>query len=915
MLNSAALTALIGDEVLLATKLYLPQPRPNLVARPHLVDRLNLGRQLGGKITVISAPPGSGKTTLLSEWLAGGWAEVAWLALDARDNEPARFFGYCLAALQTIQPEMGQAVLAALNNRPLAAISPKILLTMLINEMAALRRQVIFVLDDYHLIESNIIHSGLAFLLDNLPPPVHLVIASRADLPLPLARLRARGQLTELRGPDLRFSPAEAAAFLQQTMQLNLSAGEIAVLEERTEGWIAGLQMAALSMQGQPNPAAVSLVQQFSGSHRYVLDYLLEEVLQRQPPPVQHFLLRTSILDRLCGPLADAMTNGERRLPAQPEFASSQAILEYLDQANLFIIPLDNRRQWYRYHHLFADLLRNRLPQTGLATQTAHLHQQASDWFEQNGLPAEAMQHALAAVDVARIIRLARQKAAAMLSQGELVTLLAWLDALPQALLQSSSGISLLKAWAMVLTGQLESVEPYLQQAELEADISGEVATLRATVAYFKRDMAQAVQLYRQALDYLPADSFLRGCVVQSLGAAHSWCGQVVPAAQAFTEASAISRRAGNLQVHLVAEWTLALLQVEQGHLQQAAQAFQRGLELVNRQPPAEQVNLLPFAGRLHVGLAGVLLEQNNLEPAQHHLAEGLALGQKTAEAGTLAGGYLVQARLRQAQADAAGALAAAQQAALSTGPYYLVTQVAVCQARLWLAQNNRPAVIDWLKTRELALNPLPESIAYDQEDEYLLLARLALAQADSLEAQLGLPQPALAVTKTVLAQILAAAQATQRTGRVIEVMTLQALWLAARQQPEPAVATLAGALALAAPERYIRIFLDEGPALLGLLRRAAAQNTARDAIARLLAAAGQSLPGVESAQLFDPLSERELEILQLIADGKSNKELADALALTVGTIKWHLNNIYSKLGARSRTQAIALARDLGFIR
>lgn len=909
MTDSTALASLAGDEVLLATKLYLPPPRPRAVLRPHLIERLSHGLALGRQVTVISAPPGSGKSSLLAEWLAGlrrdGSRAVAWLSLDSRDNEPRRLFVYCIAALQTVRPGIGQRVLDFLRSHPLGTANPQTLLTMLINEMAELPRPLVFGLDDYHLIETETVHPALAFLLDNLPPQVHMVIASRRGLPLSLARLRARGAVTELSGIDLRFTAAESAQFLRQTMGLTLTAAEIALLEERTEGWIAGLQLAALSLHGRED--AAGFVKEFSGSHRYVLDYLLAEVLQRQPAGVQNFLQQTSILERLSGPLCDALlANG------QPP--NSQAVLEQLEQANLFVVPLDDRRRWYRYHHLFADLLRERQHQTASPAVLVRLHTLASDWFEQNGLPAEAMHHALAAGDAPRILRLARQNASPLLSQGELVTLLSWLDALPESRVRSRSGISLLQAWAMVLTGRLEAVEPYLRQAEQESAEAGEVAALRATVAYFRRDMAQAVRLYRQALDHLPADSYLRGCVVQSLGAAHSWQGQVRAASLAFAEASTISRETGNLAVHLVAQWTLGLLHAEQGHLRQAEAIFRQALGLAGESPAAGQPGLLVFAGRLHVGLAEILLEQNQLEAARRQLAAGLALGEQTGEAGTLSGGYLTRARLALADGDLNGALAAVEQAGLHAGPFYLSTQVPAYRARLWLAQGNLRAALEWLADSGLPVNSLPAELPYQHEEEYLLLARLSLADSEAVEVGLKLQQPALAVARAALNRIETAARAAGRGGRLLESLLLRALVAQADGQLDAAVDLLAEVLALAEPEGYVRLFLDEGQPMLSLLRRAAAKNVARDTVALLLTAAGQALPGVESELLLDPLSERELEILQLIAAGQSNKELAERLVLTVGTVKWHLNNIYSKLNVRSRTQAIARARELGLI-
>jgi LuxR family maltose regulon positive regulatory protein len=915
------LTTPANEALLLATKLFIPRPRPNLVARPRLIARLNQARRL----TLLSAPAGFGKSTLLAEWvhsLTGPNApKVAWLSLDAGDNEPRRFLMYCVAALQTVQPQVGQSLLAALRHSPSAP--PHTLLTLLINEMAALAHPLLFVLDDYHLIQSPTIHQGLAFLLDNLPPPAQLVIASRQETPLPLASWRGRGELLELRGPDLRFTTAEIATFLQDTMGLTMPAPEVALLSERTEGWIAGLQLVALSLQGQHPLDAAGMTAALSGSHRYIFDYLLAEVLHRQPPHIQQFLQQTSILERLCGPLAEALVDFTGAA------ASGQEILEYLEQSNLFIIPLDTERHWYRYHHLFADLLRHRLAQsTGGAAEIKRLHRQAGAWFEQHGLDTEAMQHALAAVDAERVIRLARQKAATMLSRNEFITLVSWFDALPRQSIRTRPGISLLKAWAMVLTGQLELMEAYLQEAEqaLAAEsepeaglaalgIRGEITTLRATVAYFRRDMAQAVTLYRQALANLPEDNlFLRGCVLQSLASAHSWQGDVTAAAQAFNQATTVSRQTGNWPVSLIALWNLGQLQLEQGHPRRAMDFFSQGIDLTAQQPEQERAALLPLTGQLHMGMAGVLYQWNELAAAAEQLAIGLKLGESAQESGTLTGGYLALAQLEWAQGHPVAAHEALQQATEASqrygGPYYWVGQAELGRAQLWLREGNLRAVSDWFDERQLTFAPTPHPIPYLHEEEYLLLARLLLAQAQ----QTGGAETSdlLASAGQILGQILAEARNTRRTGRVLEVLVLQALIHHTGHRSETALAALAEALHLAEPEGYLRMFLDEGEPLVELLRQAAARKIGSGYVSRLLAAMGHQGITLPSADLLDPLSERELEILQLISQGMSNKELAEKLVLTVGTIKWHLNNIYSKLGVRSRTQAVARARKLG---
>ncbi len=926
-------------EIILATKLYIPQPRPNLVSRPRLIAQLNAALTRPPGVIFISAPPGFGKTTLLGEWIANfrlpildlglekdakPKIQIAWLSLDEEDNDARRFLVYCVAALQTIWPGLGQSVIAQLHHMP---ADP--LIATLINEIATITEPFIFVFDDYHAIQNPLIHHSLAFLLDNLPPQVHLVITTRTHPPLSLARLRSRGQLTELDAADLRFTPDEVSIFLNSVMGLNLPPAEIHALESRTEGWIAGLQMAALSMRGIKDTAG--FVKNFTGSHRYILDYLLEEVLNRQPEPVQQFLLQTSILERMCGPLCDALfSRGAGEQESGREMTSlplnGQETLEHLEAANLFIIPLDDERRWYRYHHLFADLLRHRLAQQTEAQNLAALHRRASDWFEQNSLPTEAMGHALAAVDVARIVRLARQKAETLLSRSELVTLLSWLDSLPEALARSRPRLWLLQAWALVLTGQLQGVEEYLHQAEREfaessdvnqTDLLGEVATLRATLAYFQRDMPQAIKGYQQALEHLSPDNlFLRGIVMQCLGAAQSWCGFVSQATHAFTEAGTLNQQSGNLQVALIARWNLGQLHVEQGYLQQAAQIYRQTLQLVDEQSSPHREELLTSTARIQVGLAEVSYQWNDLKAAAQHLEAGIRLAGQGQESGALAGAALARARLKQAQGDLPGALVSIQQATYFarryTGPRYLAAQAMNGQVRLWLMQSKLRAAANWVREQNLQPTPAPHEIPYLAEENYLLLVRLLLAQHQQADAPVLPVGSPLEVALALLEKIIAAAGESKRIGRTIEALILQALVFDAQANGSRALDALAQALTLAEPEGYIRCFVDEGEPMAALLEQAAASGIAPPYVAKLRAAF--TLPSSHSALLLDPLSERELEILHFIATGMSNQELADTLVVTVGTVKWHLNNIYSKLAVKSRTQAVARARELGLL-
>ncbi len=948
---------------LLLTKLYAPRPRVNFVARPRLVARLNEGFQQR-KLTLITAPTGFGKTTLLAEWLfqkdEGGRrkdeielhpsypkgtmsfilypSRVAWLSLDKNDNELAGFWTYVIAALRTLEPELGESSLALLQSSQMLPIET--ILINLLNDVAVHPGEFVLVLDDYHAIENPAIHLSLAFVLDQLPPMLHLVILSRTTPPLALGHLRARGQLLELRAADLRFTPEEAATFLNRGMGLNLSAAQIEILEAKTEGWIAGLQLAALSMQGRDAHDTSAFIAAFSGSHRYILDYLAEEVLQRQPEYIQHFLLQTSILDRLCGPLCDAILGrgagpygrlrtepGSRGaklvspaplLPGPP--ASSHEILTYLERANLFLIPLDDRREWYRYHHLFADLLRSRLNQSPASGGgVAELHRRAADWFEQHGWVAEAMGHALAASDVSRAARLAEQHARSMFSRSELTTLLSWFAEMVRA----QPRLSLFQAWALAFTGQLEAVEPYLQS--LEAG-SGEAAAVRGTVAYLRRDMPQAIRLYRQALETLPPDNlFLRGAVALSLGVAHQWQGELTEASSALAQAGEISYATGNLHVAVTARWNLAQAHIELGHLRQAVELCRQTLAWGQAQP------LPPAAGGVHVALGALLYEQNELDEAGRHLAEGLTLGEQAGDLAIVALGQLALTRVKQAQGDWTGALRLirkTEQLARQYNSSYWAAQAAAGQTCLWLAQGQLEPARQWAERQEITPGAASD---YLQEAEALTLARVWLAQARQGQSR---PDEFIAAALSLLQPLQQAAQTGGRTGRVLQTLVLQALAGQLQGNLGGAVSALEQALRLAEPEGYVRLFVDEGEPMRRLLERMKAREAGggmKEYIDKLLVAFEKdtterrevtdkknlhpSYPkGAMSLilqPLVEPLSERELEILRLIAAGMSNTQIAEKIVVTVGTVKWHLNNIYSKLAVRSRTQAIAAAREL----
>src|SRR5579871_939209 len=880
---------------LLATKLYLPLPRPQLVSRPRLLERLNTG--LRHKLTLISAPAGFGKTTLVSEWLAGCERPAAWLSLDEGDNDPARFLAYLIAALQTIAPTLGKGVLGVLQSPQ--PPSTEALLTTLLNDLTAIPNQFVLALDDYHLIEAQPIDQALTYLVEHLPPQMHLVIATRQDPGLPLARLRARGHLTELRAADLRFIPAEAANFLNQVMGLGLSAEDITALEQRTEGWIAGLQLAALSLQGPPD--AASFISSFTGSHHFVMDYLVEEVLQQQPASVQTFLLRTSILERLCGPLCDAVV----RDPS----ASGQATLDYLDHANLFVVPLDNERRWYRYHHLFAELLRQRLPQSlaaspGEATsQVNALHIQASQWYEEHDLGLEAFQHAAAAHDVERAERLMDGRGIPLHFRGAVKVLLDWLAELSPPVLDARPSLWWRYAALLLVNGQTIGVEEKLDAAEaalpdIEVDeqtrnlLVGRIATARATLALTRYQVETMLAQSRRALEYLPPDNrSLRANAHWTLGYAYQLQGDRAAARRAFTDGIALSQSARDIFTTILATIGLGNIQEADNQLAQAAETYRRVLHLAGNQP-------LQIISEAHLGLARVLFEWNDLEAAEQHGQEALHLArQYESIVDRFVSCEVLLARLKLAQDDVAGAAAMLAEASQSAHQQHFmdrIPEVAAAQVLTLLRQGKLAAAAHLAETHALPLSQ----------------ARVHLAQRN--------PSAALAVLARLRVQVEARGWADER----LKMLLLQALALQAQGEEEQAVSLLGDALALAEPGGFIRLFVDEGDPMAHLLTAVAAQGMLPDYTSKLLAVFESKQQQSEASALQPPsahplielLSPREREVLQLIAQGLSNQEISERLVLALDTVKGHNRNIFDKLQVQRRTEAVARARELGLL-
>jgi LuxR family maltose regulon positive regulatory protein len=939
---------------LLMTKLYMPPSRPELVPRRRLLEQLNQG--LEHRLTLISAPAGFGKTTLVSAWVKETGIPTAWLSLDAADNDPARFLAYLGAALQSAQKSLGKEIAEELQSSHPPSMED--LLTTLINQVADLAESLILVLDDYHLITATAVHEAVAFLLEHLPPQLHLVIATRADPSLPVARLRGRGQLTELRQTDLRFSTEEAAAFLNQVMHLDLNTNDVAALAARTEGWISGLQMAALALQSALPAEArdaqqvSSLVRAFTGSDRYILDYLVEEVLQRQPEHIQAFLLQTAVLDRLTGPLCDAILDkpewhaepvpGDERDPLLHVPSTSQRILYKLEAANLFIIPLDNERQWYRYHRLFADLLRRRLQQLQ-PNQVSLLHQRASTWFEQNSLPSEAIHHALSAGDFEHAADLVEQVAEATLMRAELNTVLNWIEALPDELVLARPSLCLYHAWALMWSGQpLELIESRLR--DLDRDTSTmpvKVGTLRSFIATWQGRLSRASDLAQEALEELPEeDTFLRTIATWNLGIANIMRGDMETGTEILDNLARIGESAGHTLAAVNALSHLAEIQMSQARLRQAKEIYEKALELAQDR----QGTRLPIAGLPLIGLGELHREWNDFEAAERYLTEGIELVKRWGEFAAL-DGYIALARLRQAQEDpgrAREALETARQIAMQFDLTELDDLlVAIHQVRLWIAQGDLQAAVRWLEDRGFRLDEGPET-ALDRatQAKAFLPALGCLDEKDFLFQQLhryecilvarvlvNLKQPseALAFLEQQIAFI--EDQGRQTSRRMIEVQNLRALAFLAQTELDQALEALGHALSIAEPGGFVRIFVDEGEPMIRLLRHAASRGIRPEYTSKLIAAGEESAhkdtaaelrrPGpraVPAQPLVEPLSDREMDVLRLLATGRSNPEIGQELFIATSTVRSHLKNIYGKLNVHRRWDAVHRAEELGLL-
>jgi LuxR family maltose regulon positive regulatory protein len=909
-------------EQLLATKLHVPRPPPGFVSRPRLAARLDEGRSR--RMTLVCAPAGFGKTALLAAWASGGQGPVAWLSLDEGDNDPARFWRHVAAALE--RARLG--VIGRIG--PLLGSAPRSfegVVTALINELAdrPAAGQALLVLDDYHLITDGQVHAAVQFLLDHLPPGLRLVLATRADPPLRLSRLRARDELAELRAGDLRFTAAEAAGLLRGTAgaaAAGLTGTAIEALTAKTEGWAAGLHLAGLSLRSQDD--ADAFVAAFSGSHRHVLDYLAEEVLDRQDPQVREFLLETSVLSRLSADLCDAVTGR----------AGGQVMLERIERAGLFLVPLDEVRGWWRYHHLFAGLLQARL-RAGQPGRVAALHRAAATWHAGRGLADDAVRHAVAAGEYEQAADMAEQHFDAVYFTGEKATLQRWLSSLSAETAGSRPRLSLARAFLALPAGDVDtagqaitaldavpagaddSFQPSVGPgASLIANVPAAAAIARAWLAYLHGDADQTARFAARARARLRHGEWLLESICQLNLALADWlAGRLTDAGQHFTAAIAGWQAKG--QPALAAQGCHFLGQIRraQGNLDAALEAYRELLQITALPGGATS----PMAGIGHVDIAEVYYQRGDLAAARQELDAGLPLCRQLSETQALATGLATLAWIRQAHADPAGARAAmaqAERAGPSPDAPGLLNPVPAQRARLALVQGDTATAARWAKQRGLSPNDEPP---YPHEQDHLVLARVLLAQDQ--------PRPALGL----LGRLLAGAESQGRTGSIIEIRALRALALAAVEGQAAAAGDLAATLTLAAPHGYIRVFADEGPSMTALLSQVAAAHRDGQAAARqvplgylaaVLRASAPASPPPPAGRgqpaplpgLAEPLTARELQVLHLLAAGAPNQQIAGDLVVTLATVKKHLTHVFGKLGAANRIEAVTRARQLGLI-
>ncbi len=898
------------DHPLLATKLHIPEPRLEMVPRKALIERLNNG--IGSKLTLISAPAGFGKTTILSEWVYQTQLPVAWISLDKNDNDPVHFTRYAVAALQKIKPEIGET---ALNLLQLPQPPPyDAIIYNLVQEIENVPQDFVLVFDDYHVIDTEQIHQLVELLLNNLPPQLHLALATRVDPPLPLARMRVRNQLSEFRVSDLCFTEDETTRFFNTVMKLNLSNQDIAILEARTEGWIAGLQLAALSMQGSSDPSV--FIRAFAGDDRLIVDYLVEEVLSRQSANVQDFLLNTSILSRLSEPLCDYVTNRQ----------GSQKILEDLEKANLFIVPLDNKRNWYRYHHLFADLLRQRLKQKE-QDMVSRLHIKACEWLESNDFTEEAIEHALAANEFERAAHLIEKYILAKWHGGGQVILLKWLNELPVEYKMSKTNLGLCHARVLFQSGRQEAAEKLIDhierthvfistgnpsitncqnltpEASATIAFQGRIAAIKAYIATRKGDIPSISKYSQQALDYLSEeDSTWRAIIATSSGIAYDLKGDGRAAIEAHIEAVEAARKAGNVYLYLINRLWLAIGLKNAGRLPEAMTICRQLLNEINDKTLTFNVAV----GHVWGTWGELLYELNELDEAYRYEKKGVELLEQGHDVSHLGHRYSCLAKILCSKKDLAGAetIVPKMDELLRTSviPPWVLTQIKAVKARIYMMKGNIDVLANWVKECGLKLD---DACTWKHDAEQIMFARILIAQSRLHEAL------------ELLDRLIVENEKAGRKLYQIETLVIQALAFKKLKEETKSIAAVKKALSLAEPGSYTRVFIDEGSPMAELLEKMldAKENVPRAFVRKLLTAFKLGRIVNHHDGLLEPLSERELEVLRFIAAGLPNKKITEQLYISLSTVKTHLRNIYGKLGVHSRTEAVAKAKDLGVLK
>ena len=885
---------------ILATKLFIPPPRPDLVSRSRLLDHLESGAAC--KLTLISAQAGSGKSTLLGEWIRQSDRPVAWLSLDERDNDLNRFLRYFIIALQQIEKRIGTEALVTLQSSQRLEAEP--LLTGLIYEITEIHYPFSLVFDDYHVINAPEIQQALLFWLDHQPQGMHLVISSRADPPWPLSRMRVRGEIVEIRSQEMRFTLEEAGEFLNEVMGLDLSQEAILALERRTEGWIVGLQLAALSMRQQADREG--FIRAFTGSHRYVMDYLLEEVLDQQSSEIREFLLKTSILKRLSGPLCDVVA-GEK---------NSQNILLDLEQRNLFLIPLDDERRWYRYHHLFADLLKNRLGQTR-GDEMRDLHKRASLWYEENGLLPDAINHALAANEIGLIAHLAEEMVIYRMDYGELTALLSWLGRLPEATMIQYPWLLVTRAWAFFYTGRYEVVDENLAEiesvlasdalpAELATRIRGHVAAIQSYLAELREDPESAMRQAESSLALLPEkDIMLRSFVAIRWANCLVWFGEFEKGIQVYQEAGEASKLVGDGQSAIIALSEMAAVQMIHGKLRQAVENI-TGINSYADMLARRDGRRLPAVGLLYRHTSTIKRQQNELSEASYYAREAVKICEQWGEKEALLFGLLALARVRFAQGKYRQVEQGFRRIMQLAGQ---ISPLAVLQFQDWvlyfqLLRGKTEEAERWVQAHGLAVD---DEIRFERRFEYQNYARLLLAK--------GYCSQALKVMNTLLMVVTGVGAGLY----MISYRVLLARILYAQNQLDEALIAIQEALSMARPEGYVRAILDEGESVEELLRAAIARGIEVEYAGQLLAALrdqtrSSTAEKLRAAGIADPLSPREMEVLRLLVTDLTTPEIADELVVSVSTVRSHIKNIYSKLDTHSRHEAVTRAKELNLL-